>query len=319
MLTPMWLILATLLMLAPTTLPMTSDFLIEDADAFRQVVPEGARVRQLADGYRFVEGPVWIGGRLYFSDIPAERIYVWSPDAGASLFRDNSGAANGNARDAAGHLLSCEHATRVVSITLGEERSVLVDRFEHDGKPVRFNSPNDAVVKSDGTIWFTDPPYGLPEDKRGERMEYGGSWVFRYDPRDESVTPVAKDFDAPNGLCFSPDESTLYVADSGKPRHVRRFKVGADGTLSGGEVFCTIDKGVPDGIRCDAAGRLFCTAGDGIHVFAPDGGRIGKILVEQSPANCGFGGADGKTLFITAQKGLYAIDLNVVGATHRQP
>ena len=310
----MWMLFATLLMLAPTTKPMNDDFLIEDADAFRQVVPEGARVRKLADGFRFVEGPVWTGGVLRFSDIPAARIYAWSPDEGMSVFRDNSGAANGNTLDNAGHMLTCEHDTRVVSITLGADRSVLVDRFKHDGRDARFNSPNDVVVRRDGTVWFTDPPYGIPPEKRDAEMQYGGRWVFRYDPKDESVTPVAKDFDFPNGLCFSPDESVLYVADSGDPKHVRRFAVNADGTLSGGEVFCKIDKGVPDGMRCDASGRLFSTAGDGIQIFAVDGHRVGKILVAESPANCTFGGEGNKTLFITAQRGLYAIDLGVAGA-----
>ena len=310
----MWMLLATLLTLAPTTKPMNDPFLIEDADVFRQVVPQDARVRQLADGFRFLEGPCWVGGRLYFSDQVQRKIFTWSPDAGVGVFREQSHNANGNTLDNAGHMVTCETDTRLVSITLGAERSVLVDRFKHDGKEARFNSPNDVVVKRDGTIWFTDPPYGIPPEKRAKEMEYGGRWVFRYDPKDESVTPVARDFDMPNGLCFSPDESVLYVADSGEPRHVRRFAVNADNTLAGGEVFCKIDKGVPDGMRCDTAGRLFSTAGDGIHIFAPDGRRIGKILVPETPANCTFGGEGNKTLFITAQKGLYAIDLSVAGA-----
>ena len=165
----------------------------------------------------------------------------------------------------------------------------LVDRF--DGK--KFNSPNDAVVKSDGTIWFTDPPYGLP---KGETKEQDGNYVFRFDPKTKTTTLAAKDFDMPNGLCFSPDEKKLYVADSGKPRHIRVFDVQPDGTLTGGAVFCQIDKGVPDGIRCDAQGRIFSSAGDGVHIFSPDGKLIGKILVPETPANLCFGGTDGKTL-----------------------
>ena len=309
----MWMLFATLLMLAPATKPMTNDLLIEDADAFRRVVPEDAHVRRLADGFRFLEGPCWIGGQLYFSDQQQRKIFAWSPEAGVGVFREQSHNANGNARDADGDMITCETDTRLVSITRDDRREVLVDGFDHDGRRVRFNSPNDVVVKRDGTIWFTDPPYGIPPDKRGEQMEYGGRWVFRYDPKDKSVTPVAKNFDMPNGLCFSPDESVLYVADSGKPHHVRRFAVNADGTLGGGEVFCVVDKGVPDGIRCDADGRLYATAGDGVHVFLPDGKRIGKILVPETPANCTFGGADGRTLFITARTGLYAIDLKVKG------
>jgi len=180
----------------------------------------------------------------------------------------------------------------------GMVRSV-VDTFE--GK--KFNSPNDVVVKSDGSYWFTDPDYGLGKNPK----EQAGNYVYRFDPKSKSITAVVKDFDKPNGLCFSPDEKKLYVADSGKPKHIRVFEVQSGGTLDSGKVFCTIDKGGPDGIRCDNGGRIWSSAGDGVHVFAPDGKLIGKILVPESPANLCFGGADGKTLYITARKSLYAI------------
>jgi len=178
-----------------------------------------------------------------------------------------------------------------------------------DGK--KFNSPNDVVAKSDGTIWFTDPPYGLP---KGATKEQDGNYFFRFDPKTKATSVVVKDFDMPNGLCFSPDEAKLYVADSGKPRHIRVFGVQKDGTLTGGAVFGVIDKGGPDGIRCDAQGRIFSSAGDGVHIFAADGKLIGKILVPATPANLCFGGADGKTLFITARTSLYSIPLLVTGA-----
>ena len=306
----MWLLLALSLALAQTRPAMSDRFLIDDGDAFANVVAPDAAVRKLAGDFQFTEGPAWRGGTLYFSDIPSDVIHTWTPAGGVGVFRQPAFNPNGSTFDNDGHLITCEHGARVVSIALGNARMALTEGFDHDGRRVRFNSPNDVVVKRDGTIWFTDPPYGIKRDL----MEYGGQWVFRYDPRDKSVTPVATDFDMPNGLCFSPDESVLYIADSGKPRHVRRFKVEADGTLSGGEVFCEIDKGVPDGIRCDADGRLFSTAGDGVHVFAPDGKRIGKILVGETPANCTFGGEDGRTLFLTAKTSLYAIDLKVKGA-----
>lgn len=183
----------------------------------------------------------------------------------------------------------------------------MVETF--DGK--KFNSPNDVVVKSDGTVWFTDPPYGLP---KGAAKEQAGNHVYRFDPKTKAVTIVVKDADMPNGLCFSPDEKKLYLADSGRPRHIRVFNVSADGTLANGKVFAAIDKGGPDGIRCDADGRIWSSAGDGVHVFVTDGSLVGKILVPESPANLCFGGADGKTLFITARKSLYSIPVKVGGA-----
>jgi gluconolactonase len=189
----------------------------------------------------------------------------------------------------------------------------VVDSFE--GK--KLNSPNDAVVKSDGTIWFTDPDYGLktnPQTKKKEGREQPGNYVYRHDPKTGKTTAVAKDFVNPNGLAFSPDEKTLYIADSGTPRHIRKFDVKADGSLYGGEVFCKIDQGGPDGIRVDRDGRVWSSAGDGVHIFAKDGPLIGKILVPEAPANLCFGGDDGKTLFITARKSLYSIRVAVAGA-----
>src|SRR5688572_24799558 len=278
-----------------------------DDPRFGQLVPADAKVEKLATGMKFTEGPVWTdadGGHLIFSDIPASEFKIWTAVDGVSTWSKDSNQTNGNIRDREGRLISCEHATRRVTMVQSSGSSVtLVDRY--DGKLL--NSPNDAVVKSDGTIWFTDPTYGL-----GKRpKEQSANHVFRFDPATKDVKPVVSDFDQPNGLCFSPDETKLYIADSGKPRHIRVFDVNADGTLSNGKVFCMIDKGVPDGIRCDENGNIWSSAGDGIQVFGPDGALLGRIPVPESPANLCFGGPDGKTVFITARTSLYRVQVNV--------
>jgi gluconolactonase len=299
------------------------------------LVPPDAKVEKLAGGMKFVEGPVWSdddGGYLIFSDIPSNELKRWDAKNGLSTFRVNSHNANGNTRDRQGRLISCEHSARRVTRTekYGSV-DVLADTF--DGK--KFNSPNDVVVMSDGTIWFTDPTYGTP---KSEAKELDGRYVYRVDPQSRQVTKVADGFDQPNGLCFSPDEKRLYVADSGKPHHIRVFEVEAaivdgvkreangsivgDGgiryTLKRGNVFCVIDKGAPDGIRCDEQGNLWSSAGDGVQIFAPDGKLLGRIPVPESPANLCFGGADGKTLFITARTSLYSIPTLVRGATNQK-
>lgn len=269
-----------------------------------------AKLEKLAGGMQFTEGPVWSddeGGYLIFSDIPANELKKWTAKDGVTTFRRPSNNINGNTRDRAGRLVSAEHSARRVSVTEKDGTvKTLVDRFE--GK--RFNSPNDVVEKSDGTIWFTDPTYGLP---RGEKREIDFCGVYRFDPKTGAVTLLAKDFDMPNGLCFSPDEKKIYIADSGRPRHVRVFDVNQDGTIAGGKIFCVADKGVPDGIDCDAVGNLYVTAGDGVQVFSPAGELIQRIAVPEPPANLCFGGFDGKTLFITARTSLYRIAVNVSG------
>jgi gluconolactonase len=290
---------------------LAADFDVRDEAEFRKVVAPEARLEKLATGMKFTEGPVWLaqdGGFLVFSDIPANELKKWTFAGGLTTFRNPSQNANGNTVDRAGRLISCEHSGRRVAVLeKNGTLQTLVDR--HDGK--RFNSPNDAVVKSDGTVWFTDPTYGLP---RGEPKEQEGNFVFRFDPQTKVTTIVGRGFDMPNGLCFSPDEKKLYVADSGKPKHIRAFEVQSDGTLKGGEAFCQIDQGVPDGIRCDEAGRVYSSTGDGVQIFGPEGKLLGRILVPESPANLCFGGADGKTLFITAPTSLYSIPVKVKGA-----
>jgi gluconolactonase len=315
--------LSALLLLALTFPLLAADFDVRDAGEFAKVIPTGAKVEKLAGGFQFIEGPVWISerrttisptavdarkvGYLVFSDIPANQLLKWSPGNKVETFRANSNQANGNTLDREGRLISCEHLTRrVTRAERGGETTVLADKSF--GK--KLNAPNDVVVKSDGTIYFTDPPYGGHKDLEQER-----NYVFRIDPLIKDVQAVATVAENPNGLCFSPDESKLYVADSGKPREISVFNVEPDGRVHGRKPFAKLDNGAPDGIRCDSDGRVWSSAGDGIHVFSPDGKLIGKVLVPETAANLCFGGDDGKTLFITAKAGLYSVKTNVTGAS----
>lgn len=281
-----------------------ADFEIVDKAEFERIFAPSAKVERLATGMQFIEGPIWIntdGGFLIFSDIPANELKRWDAKKGVTTFRQPSNAANGNTLDLQGRLISAEHGARRVSRTeKNGEVVTLVDSFE--GK--KLNSPNDVVVKSDGTIWFTDPDYGLA----GRTKEQPGNYVYRFDPKSKNLTAVIKDFDKPNGLCFSPDETRLYVADSGTPRHIRVFDVGRDGSVAQGRVFAAIDKGGPDGIRCDAVGRVWSSSGDGAQIFSAEGKLIARILLPESAANLTFGGKDGHRVFLTARKSLYAVD-----------
>jgi gluconolactonase len=285
------------------------DILILRED-FRALLRPGAAVTCIATGFQFTEGPVWLAdqGCLVFSDIPAGILYRWEPGVGHAVWRKPSHHANGNTTDLQGRLISCQHGTRTVTRTDRDGRVTTLAR-SFRGKPL--NSPNDVVVKRDGTIWFTDPPYGI----RPDQVEQAANRVYRLDPGAAEPVAVCEDFTRPNGLCFSPDERLLYVANSDGPfHHVRRFAVGPGNTLSGGEVFRVIDPGVPDGMRVDADGRLWSTAGDGVQVFAPDGAHIGTISTPQVAANCAFGGPGLRTLFITAVSSVWALELNVAGA-----
>jgi gluconolactonase len=278
-------------------------------ESFRQVVRKDSAVRRICDQLQFTEGPVWIAGSksLLFSDISADTIYRWTLADGKTAFRRPSHNANGNTVDAKGRLVTCEHGSRVVTRTEASGQVVTI-ASSYQGR--KLNSPNDVVVKSDGTIWFTDPPYGVA---RG-LIEQKANHVFRLGrPGDEPVS-VASDFDMPNGLCFSPDEKYLYVADSGRPHHIRCLAVGEGNVLGKGEVFAVVTPGVPDGIRVDASGRLYSAAGDGIQVFDTKGKLIGKMRTPPAASNCCFGGAENKTLFITARDGVFAVALSVAGA-----
>jgi len=305
-------VLLPLLLLALAPLAIADDPVPADREAFAKLFPEGAKVEKLAGGMKFTEGPVWVpaerGGMLLFSDIPGDEIKRWTPGQGVAVFRTPSRGANGNASDLQGRLITCEHRSRsVVRNDVDGRLRTLADAYQ--GR--KLNSPNDAAVRSDGSVWFTDPPYGL----EGRDKEQRGNYVFRLDPETKDLKAVITEIQWPNGICLAPDESVLYVANSDIGNAViyaTPFK--KDGTLGTPQPRFRIDKGAPDGIRCDADGRIWSSAGDGVQVFAPDGKLLGKVLVPEQPANLCFGGDDGKTLFITARTSLYAIKTNVTGA-----
>jgi gluconolactonase len=274
-----------------------------------------ARVERLWTGARWLEGPAWFaaGRYLVFSDIPNNRMMRYDEAAGTtSVFRQPSNNSNGNTVDNEGRLVTCEHLTRQVTRTnFDGSIGVLVDRV--DGK--RLNSPNDVVVKSDGTIWFTDPTYGILTDYEGEQAEpeIDGCHVYRHDPASGGTVRVASDFVKPNGLAFSPDEKHLYIADTGAshlkggPRHIRKLAVSADNRLSGSSIFAECTNGFFDGFRVDQDGRIWASAADGVHCYDPDGTLIGKICIPEFVSNLTFGGPKRNRLFITGTTSLYAV------------
>lgn len=280
------------------------------------------KVERLWTGGRWLEGPAWFapGRYLVFSDIPNNRMLRHDDTNGAvSVFRQPSNNANGNTVDNQGRLVTCEHLTRRVTRTdFDGSISVLADSF--DGR--RLNSPNDVVVKSDGTVWFTDPPYGILSDYEGDyaEQEVGGCHVYRHDPATGETIAVATDFDKPNGLAFSPDESELYVADSAcahepeKPRHIRAFTVGSNNSLKGGKPRFILDQGFPDGFRVDTDGNVWTSAGAGINVYAADGTALGRINFPQIVSNLTFGGPKRNRLFVTCTHELYSVYVTATGA-----
>ena len=283
---------------------------------FRKLVIRNEHLEKLYTGCRWAEGPAWFaaGRYLVWSDIPNDRMLRWDEtDGSVSVFRQPARNTNGHTVDLQGRLVSCEHRGRCVSRTEYDgRRTVLADRY--DGK--RFNSPNDVVVKSDGSIWFTDPSYGIDSDYEGDAApsEIGACNVYRIDPSSGRVTIVASDFVQPNGLAFSPDESLLYIVDTGLthkedgPHHVRRFNVSADGnSITGGEVLATCPSGLYDGFRVDAQGNLWLSAPDGVHCNAGDGSLLGRILVPEPVANVCFGGPKLNRLFICGTTSLYSM------------
>lgn len=292
--------------------------------AFSKLLKSGATLRKVASGLKFAEGTVWWGKKnsLIWSDIPANRLMRWSERDGVTVFREPSGNSNGNTVDASGNLLTCETSGRCVTITDARGTvKTLVDR--HGGK--RFNSPNDVVVKADGTVWFTDPDYGVllahPDLGHGKPKEVAGNFVYRYEPASGRLSVVADDFQKPNGLAFSPDEKRLYIGDSGHTHdarkgnhHVRVFSVVGGRSLRGGKVFAVVSPHVPDGMRTDLHENLFVTAGDGVQVFDRSGKLIGKIRTPEVAANCAFGGRGRSTLFIAATSSVWSIDTNTSGA-----
>jgi gluconolactonase len=265
------------------------------------------RVERLFTGGRWLEGPVHVPAYrcLLFSDIPNDRMLRYDEVSGAvSLFRQPAGNTNGHTLDTQARLVSCEHGNRRVTRTEHSGAiTVLADGYE-DG---RLNSPNDVVVRRDGSIWFTDPPYGSLSDYEGHKgeLEIGGCHVYRIDPDSGELTAVATDFTRPNGLAFSLDESKLYVVDT-PDKHIRVFGVTNDGGLTGGEVFADCTAGVFDGIRLDTDGRVWAATGEGAHCFAADGTLIGKLLLPEATSNLTFGGPKRNCLYLTATTSLYS-------------
>ena len=298
-----------------------ADFDIVDP-RFKALVLPNASLEKLADGFRWLEGPVWFADRdeLLFSDIPGNRVLRWSERGGVSVFREPSDFENGHTRDREGRLLSCSHRARCVTRTeLDGTISVLADRYQDR----RLNSPNDIVVKSDGTVWFTDPPYGIQTDyEGGKQTSERPAAVYCLDPSGGRLKVVADDFDGPNGLCFSPDESRLYVAETGlqfvadPKQEIRAFDVLAEAGddlpgLARGRRFLDTHA---DGMRCDEAGNLWIATAGGVHCFDPDGDLLGRINVPGRVSNLCFGGRHYCRLFLCASQALYAIYTNTRGA-----
>jgi gluconolactonase len=303
----------------PTRYPDPAIHVLDPSFAKYRIANAG--VERLATGYRWAEGPAWFGDArcVLWSDIPNNRIMRWDEPTGTvTVFRQPSNYANGNTRDRQGRLVTCEHdARRVTRTEYDGTITVLCDRF--DGKPL--NSPNDVVVKSDDSIWFTDPPFGILSNYEGHvaTVELPTN-VYRVDGKTGQATVVAGDIPRPNGLCFSPDERRLYVVVSGAtPREIRVFDV-EGARLTNGRVFVNAGPASPDGIRCDTDGNLWCGWGggeahDGVAIFDPDAKMIGHVLLPERCANICFGGAKRNRLFMAASTSLYALYVNAQGAT----
>lgn len=294
------------------------DFEIIDA-RFKSYVLPNAPLEQLATGFRWLEGPVWFADHncLLVSDLPDNRIMRWTESGGVTVFRQPSEYINGQTRDHEGRLIGCSHWGQCIHRTeLDGTITTLVDRYQ--GK--RLNSPNDVVVKSDGTIWFSDPYAGILTDYEGGKREAElPANLYRFDPRDGSLIVVADDFQSPNGLCFSPDERRLYVSESGIQfaqdplQYLRVFDVSEQGKLSNARFFYKVEPGFTDGLRCDELGNIWSSAGDGVHCIDPDGELLGKIKVPYTVSNLTFGGRNRSRLFICGSQTLYAIYINQRG------
>ncbi|MBD1859244.1 SMP-30/gluconolactonase/LRE family protein [Leptolyngbya sp. FACHB-1624] len=278
--------------------------------SFKTLFPKNFRVTCIASGLKFTEGPLWCADSqcLLFSDIPANRIYKFA-DGQLTVFREPSGNANGLTRDRQKRLITCEEGSRRLTRTeLDGTITVLCDRFGNQ----KLNSPNDVIVKQDGSIYFTDPPYGI----QPEQQEQPVQGVY-YLSIDGMLKLVVQDFIAPNGLALSPDERTLYIDDSSERCHIRAFDVQADGSLTGDRVFCAMStpgvSGNPDGMKVDQAGHLYATGPGGVWVFEPDGTHLGTIVFPEQPSNCAWGDADWCSLYVTACSSVYRIRVNIPG------
>jgi gluconolactonase len=288
---------------------------------FRRLFVGNAEVDKLYTGCRWAEGPAYFaaGQYLVWSDIPNNRMLRLDACSGAvAVFRQPAGNSNGNTVDRQGRLVTCEHGGRRVSRT-EVDGSVVTLADKHNGK--RLNSPNDVVVKADGSIWFTDPSYGIDSDYEGNlsEREQAGNFVYRIDPKGGEPRVAVDDFVQPNGLAFSPDESILYIVDTGRthrengPAHIRSFAVAEDGRLKERGVFAECTAGIFDGFRLDTAGRIWTSAADGVHCYDPDGTLLGKVRVPEVVANVCFGGPKRNYLYICGTTSLYGVRLPVNG------
>lgn len=295
--------------------------------AFDALVPPSATIEKLAGGFQFTEGPLWRPqqGVLWFSDVVGNVVRQWSPDGKITEILRPGGAdhsdappgsfigPNGMAADKDGAVLLCQHGNRrIVHISRDRQIMILVDRW--NGK--KLNSPNDLVYKMDGALYFTDPPYGLVKQDQDPAKEIDFNGVYRFAVG--KLDPVIRDLTRPNGIAFSPDEKYLYISNSDENHKVwMRYDVQPDGTVKNGQVFYDVtaekEDGLPDGMKVDSQGNLYCAGPGGIWVFSPDGKHLGTIKPGETPANCNWGDADRKTLYITARTGLYRIKLAVEG------
>ncbi len=291
------------------------DIQIEEFDKkIKQIIPEKAILEQVATGFGFTEGPLWCGDYLLFSDIRRNRIVRFrmrSEGPEITTYRSPSGNSNGLTVDRSGRLIVCEHSGRRVTRTeVDGSVSILAERY--DGR--RLNSPNDVVVRSDGSIYFTDPSFGLGSPPKWKELSFNG--VYRITPDGELVL-LADDFEMPNGLAFSPDEDILYINDTTR-NHIRAFDVSDNGGISNGRVFIKMEGeeiGRPDGMKVDQQGNVYCTGPGGIWIMQPDGKCLGRVMMPEQPANFGWSDRDWKTLYITARTSIYRLRLLVPGIT----
>ena len=294
---------------------MSDTIAVYDRRIYSLIDPD-AKVEKLAEGAKHTEGPVYIpeDDSVIFSDVSGNKLFRWSAIDGLKVIREPSHFQNGNYLDLSGRLVSCSHGQRAI-IRREDDGTwqILCDSYR--GK--RLNSPNDLVVKSDGTIWFTDPPFGLtqPGEGYGGNQEQPGSFVFRFDPSTGELDAVIKEMERPNGLAFSPDENILYVSDTSQVNYaqghhyIRAYDLVGDKEVANSRVFAVIEPGQPDGFKVDQQGNIFTSSADSFQIYDSDGNCWGKILVPEVVANLTFGGQDGKRLFITAGSSLYAINL----------
>lgn len=288
---------------------------------FGSLVKGSAQLETVYTNCRWAEGPVWFddANHLLWSDIPNDRIMRYVPGVGTSVFRENCGNTNGHTRDNEGRLISCSHGNRHVERT-EVDGSITVLADSYGGK--KLNSPNDVIVKSDGSIWFSDPAYGIESDYEGNKgeQEQDGCYVYRIDPDSGKVELAIDDFDRPNGLCFSPDEKILYVSDSAlshgpeRAHHIRAFDIDGANKLTNDRVFAEITPGLPDGFRADTDGNIWTSAGDGVHVYTPSGVLLGKIHTPKGVANVTFAGPKRNWLCIAATDSMHILYVAANGA-----